>query len=152
MNRNQEMPMAVIVVVIATLAVSAVTANPQTLNTPLYTFRMEQASSEMNFLPEEKSTFIYTTEKGYQLNAYVHGYPNNVKSLPVTYHTCLCTVGYGCSYTLVHDCGCTYGGCWYTSGEECGYTLGIGCWTTHWAWGLNTLEYDACYPSTQCPL
>ena len=36
-------------------------------NTPLYTVRMEQVSSRMNFLPPGVNNFIYTAEKGYIL-------------------------------------------------------------------------------------
>ena len=39
----------------------------QTLNTPLYTYRMEQMSSEMNFLITAVNDFSYTTEKGFTL-------------------------------------------------------------------------------------
>lgn len=37
-------------------------ASMVTSNTPLYTYRMEQVSSEMNFLPTEKSILTYTSE------------------------------------------------------------------------------------------
>jgi hypothetical protein len=36
--------------------------------TPLYTVRMEQASSKMSFLPTEIHGFTYTAEKGLTLN------------------------------------------------------------------------------------
>ena len=67
MNKKQVMYIVVVSITALFLAVVAVTAHSQPLNTPLYTFRMEQASGEMNFLPTEKNTFIYTSEKGYTL-------------------------------------------------------------------------------------
>ncbi|KYK37620.1 MAG: hypothetical protein AYK19_00010 [Theionarchaea archaeon DG-70-1] len=42
-------------------------------DTPLYTVRMEQASSEMNFLSTEMNNFTYTTGNGYTLNYDVSG-------------------------------------------------------------------------------
>ena len=49
------------------LAVTCVTASTSLCNTPLYTFRIEQASSKMNFLPTAMNEFTSTTEKGYNL-------------------------------------------------------------------------------------
>ena len=43
---------------------TAVTAHTQSVYTPLYTVRMEQASSGMHFLPTEANTFTLTAEKG----------------------------------------------------------------------------------------
>ncbi len=50
------------------LAITAVTGHSHTIVTPLHTMRMEQASSEMNFLPTAVNEFTYTTEKGNNLN------------------------------------------------------------------------------------
>lgn len=63
MNKQVLLVVSVAVVLAATVA----TANSWTLNTPLYTYRMEQASSKMRFLPTEQNTFNYTTEQGYTL-------------------------------------------------------------------------------------
>ena len=49
------------------LCAAAVSALPSLSSTPLYTFRMEQVSSEMSFLPTERNNFTYTTEKGYNM-------------------------------------------------------------------------------------
>jgi hypothetical protein len=68
MNGNRKILVAV-VSVCAVLVVSTVIASSQISNTPLFTFRMEQASSEMNFLPTVVNGFIYTTENGYTLNS-----------------------------------------------------------------------------------
>ena len=53
---------------IVTLAVACVAATSQLSATPLYTVRMEQASSKMNFLPTAANEFMYTSEKGYTLS------------------------------------------------------------------------------------
>ena len=69
MNRIQKrVSIAVISVSIMSLALACVTASPPTSNTPLYTFRMEQASSESNFLPTAVNEFTYNTKNGYTLN------------------------------------------------------------------------------------
>lgn len=68
MNERRKLLVAVMSIVTVFLAVAFVTASPRSFNTPLYTFRMEQQSSEMNFLPGTMNTFIYTTEKGYTLD------------------------------------------------------------------------------------
>ena len=49
-------------------AITAVAAKPSAPDTPLYTFRMEEASSEMNFFPKQKSNFTYTAEKVYTVD------------------------------------------------------------------------------------
>ena len=58
-------------VVFTGFAVTWISALPQP--SPLYTFRMEQASSKMNFLSTTTSEFMYVTEKGYTLNNSVQG-------------------------------------------------------------------------------
>ena len=68
MNKKQIMYIAVVSMTAFFLAVVAVAAHSESLNTPLYTFRMEQASGEMNFLPTDKNTFTYMSEKGYTLD------------------------------------------------------------------------------------
>ena len=54
--------------VLAVCAVAAVSADPSPASTPLYTLRMEQHSSELNFLPTEVNDFTYTTGDGFTLN------------------------------------------------------------------------------------
>ncbi|MBU7028515.1 MAG: hypothetical protein HXS48_16395 [Theionarchaea archaeon] len=66
MNRTKMLIVAVSAAV-AFCAVAFVTADFSTSSTPLYTVRMEQASSSMRFLPTERNKFTYTTEKGYML-------------------------------------------------------------------------------------
>lgn len=68
-------------VVCALCAAACVTARLQTSNTPLYTYRMEQVSSKMHFLPTERTTFTYTAETGltvpYAVSGYYGGTPLN---------------------------------------------------------------------------
>jgi hypothetical protein len=81
MNRKK------IVIAVAGVCVSLVlfsTVGSLVASTPLYIFRMEQASSEMSFLPTIAKGFIYTAENGYTLNHAAGGYccavPLGVKS------------------------------------------------------------------------
>lgn len=74
MDGKQKMAIAVVGAVIALCAVTAVTAHSRTQNTPLYTVRMEQASSQMNFLPTAMNEFTYSAESGCTLNCNVSGY------------------------------------------------------------------------------
>jgi hypothetical protein len=55
-------------IVIVSLTIAVAAANSPAFSTPLYTVRMEQASSQMSFLPTEMNNFTYTTEKGYTVN------------------------------------------------------------------------------------
>lgn len=95
----------------ALLAVTCVTASPWTQNTPLYTYRMEQASSRMNFLPAPMNNLTYTTEKGYILNCEVTECYNGVEPLntvPVIScegHTCYITCDRTCTNTCDKTCG-----------------------------------------------
>lgn len=58
----------------AVLTVATVTATPWISDTPLYAYRMEQASSKMNFLPTQVATFTYNAEKGYTLSYEAAGF------------------------------------------------------------------------------
>jgi hypothetical protein len=130
---------------IALLAVAAVTASSQMVNTPLFAVRMEQASSKMNFLPTIVNGFAYTTEKGYTLSHDVPGrfcgdagllgtdYSTCPETCPETCvetcHTCVPTCPYTCVPTCPVSC---YGTCYITCGT-CGtcqgyYTCDYTCW------------------------
>lgn len=65
---RKKMVTAVVTASVVSLAVAYVAASPWALDTPLYTYRMEQISSKMSFLPTEMNSFIYMTEKGCDLN------------------------------------------------------------------------------------
>lgn len=113
------------------LAITAVTAYNRSTNTPLYTVRMEQASSKMNFLPTAVKGFTYTAEKGYTLN-YDVGYFNVIPLEPPTnYQTCpeticgsTCETCQTCPATCPDTCPAT---CRYTCDDPtcpatCPYT------------------------------
>ncbi|KYK28139.1 MAG: hypothetical protein AYK19_05810 [Theionarchaea archaeon DG-70-1] len=98
--------------VIAFLAVTAVTASPRAfLSTPLHTFRMEQASNEMRFLPVAANNFAYNVENGHNLNYDgMEGFCSN--AVP------LMTANY-CTYEPT-CCGSTcVNTCWYTCVSTC---------------------------------
>jgi len=111
MNRRK-MVIAEVNVVIVVLTVAFVASGSLAANTPLYTVRMEQASSKMNFLPTERSNFVYTTEEGCNLNCNAVGCCNGAKLLGTDY-TCYLTIpcvtcnGGTCSYTCPYTCGNT---------------------------------------------
>ena len=85
---------------IALLAVT-VTASPWSSNTPLYTYRMEQVSSKMNFLPTEQSIFAYTTEKGCTVDYTVLGSGHIQPAEKLTTRTC---EGETCEDTCPNTC------------------------------------------------
>ena len=69
MNRIQKRASIVVASVsIMSLALACVTANASPSNTPLYTFRMEEASSENSFLPTAVNEFTYNTKNEYTLS------------------------------------------------------------------------------------
>ena len=78
MDRKHVIVIAAVGVVFAVLAVNAVGARPSTSDTPLYTLRMEEASSEMNFLPTEMNTFTYTAEKGFTVGQKISTWSSEV--------------------------------------------------------------------------
>ncbi len=98
-----------IIVIVASVAfalfVLTATALSSTPVTPLYTFRMEQQSNDMHFLPTAVKEIVYTTEKGY-------------------------TIGYdaaGCSGVHLFDTGvltCYYSTC---GGDTCYLTCPESC-------------------------
>jgi hypothetical protein len=119
-------------------AVVAVTASNLTSSTPLYTFRMEQASSKMSFLPTERNEIVYTTEPGHTFNsAGHHVYPLEEPTVPVTcpdtceetcstcYYTCEGNTCEGTCYsTCPNTCStceptCEQPSCWNTCSSTC---------------------------------
>ena len=113
-------------IAIVSIAVTAVTASSWTTNTPLYTVRMEQASSNMNFLPTEMDYFTYIAEKGYNLNCVALTECCGVKSLNI----CLSTLGGPtCElYTTKHTCEDPE--CMWTYEYTCPFTCFDTCWQT----------------------
>lgn len=141
---DKKLSYAVIGITIAFLVAATVAASPWiSSNTPLYTYRMEQASSEMDFLPTEKNDFTYTTEGGYNLNYDVLGCCDDQNPLIQTwqytcefYETCdTCSTCSTCS-----TCPAT---CPNTCQNTCPYT----CWNTCPVTCRNTCETCApCIP------
>jgi hypothetical protein len=135
-------------VAIVFLAVTAVTASSwKPLNTPLYTIRMEQSSSNLNFLPAEVKNFTYSAERGYNFGydaergycsyaeplATITSFGCNTcepECLPSEYSTCCSTCGYTCvstcstcvstcSSTCVNTCRTCVGTCPNTCAPTC---------------------------------
>ena len=124
MDRKKILVIAVVSMVLASFAVTAVAASSKTsssptVNVPLYTVRMEQASSEMNFLPTEKHNFAYNTEKGCTLNYCVADNCNSAVPLHTSsQNTCYGYVTCEGSATCWQTCyGYTHGG--YTCFATC---------------------------------
>lgn len=138
---RKKMLLVAVIMVIASLAITCVTANSLTSNTPLYTLRMEQASSKMHFLPTAVNEFAFTAEKGYELtcdiegNCSINGYDNDANLLGtgascvqtecntcMTYcgqNTCEYTCPATCPVTCGYSCGGTCHTCWETCGKTC---------------------------------
>lgn len=70
------------------LLVVAVGASTGVQSTPLYTYRMEQASFRMKFLPAEPSSFTYSTENECTLNLQINGCCSQSVPLKPTFATC----------------------------------------------------------------
>jgi len=142
MNRIKKRALtALIGAAVISLVITSVAASPKISgNTPLYAFRMEQASSEMSFLPKEKTTFVYTTERGYTLNydtaeacnVWGSNYGGDVPTAHTCFpHRCLHTYALDrrtCSGTCILTCWGTCGGtcrdstCQHTCLETCVFT------------------------------
>jgi len=126
--------------VVVLLAVACVTASSLAVSTPLYTVRMEQASSRMNFLPAEKNGFIYAAENGYNLNYEVTAYCGDMETLgkctynettcAVTCETCetceTCPGMFTCENTSCQPT-CPLGTCAATCAYTCPYTCDYSC-------------------------
>lgn len=151
------------------LAVACVTASSFKAYTPLYVLRMEQASSEMNFLPTTVNDFLYSAENGVTVNCSVSGYCSVLpmgtdatchpscqtcaQTCPVTcYDTCPYTCLYTCNdITCGYTCPCTCDDptCPYTcegptcnAGQTCYESCGGTCEYT--CSGYHTCEYRTC--------
>lgn len=106
MNRNRGL-YAAVGTALAVLVVAYVAASPQTINTPLYTFRMEQMSSEMSFLPTAVNNFTYNTELGYTLNLNAEccgADPFSILTIRLTCETCRDPTCVTCVSTCLPTC------------------------------------------------
>jgi hypothetical protein len=115
----------VVSVSVVLLAVATVTASTRKANTPLYTLRMEQASSKMNFLPTEMTEFTYTTEEGYTMNHGAGCCNGAYINAETEYQTCRETCGSTCD-----TCETCPNTCWSTCPNTCWSTCPNTCWST----------------------
>jgi hypothetical protein len=118
--------LAVMSVALVFLAVTAATAHPWTSpNTPLYTLRMEKASSEMNFSPAKGNGFAYTVEKGHTISYDVAEFYSDAELLAT------------CKPSCVYSCTDTCGG---TCNSSCGETCPQTCVNTCDSTCVNTCD------------
>lgn len=118
----------VIAVGVAIMVAAAGVSAASWTKTPLYTYRMEQASNTMHFLPTKMNTFSYTAEKGYTLT---HSAGTNSLISPQW------TVIETCPNTCVNTCGTCALTC--ETCDTCGETI----------YGTPTCKYT-CQPSCLC--
>lgn len=153
-------------IVLVPFAVPCVSASSGKPDAPLYTLRMEQASSGMNFLPTQVNNFVYTAEKGYTVNYDAAGCCNVVRGLFSVPLTCEddCIGIYG--FTLISTCSETcsaceywivfrtcYGSCRYDTCRARDFTCFIcpnteGPWTCDWYYWrtyVYTWDWDCPY-------
>ena len=134
MDRNR-VSVVVMSIVIVGLAVTAVFARSWTTTTPLYTYRMEQASDKMHFLPTEINEITYNTEKGYTLTfetvKTAEDIPLDTWQTPWTciYSTCEYTCKTCDAPTCPDTCPATCNTCAYTCActVSCGPTCQDSC-------------------------
>jgi hypothetical protein len=88
---------------LAVCAVVFVTAASQASATPLFTVRMEQVSSKMNFLPTEINGFTYDTEKGYTVTFGINKYCSSDPSETILDDTCMTMCG-TCPFSCLESC------------------------------------------------
>ena len=109
-----------VVVGVAALAATVVHASSQTVDTPLYIYRMEQQSNKMHFLPTIMNEFAYTTEKGYTIEHEIAALcvvqPRNPLTIGFTCETCRDPTCVTCVETCLPTCDDTT--CLNTCGES----------------------------------
>ncbi len=122
MNRKQKWISLAVVCVATVAAIAVVTASsPMSMNTPLYTLRMEKASSKMNFLPKTAEIYSYDAKNGHNLT-YKDNYAFYDEKLLSTYRCdtwCTCMVGETCEWTCDYTCYTCVNTCWNTCVNTC---------------------------------
>jgi len=161
---KSKMLLVVSSVAIVLLAAVAVTAS-SSISTPLYTVRMEQVSSKMNFLPTQMNGFTYTAEKGSILNYNVSNrcfaaplaptngggetcWPQCDTSQPTCStcsQTCSSTCPDTCPNTCSSTCPVTCVTCETCEGETCENTCEPTCPWTCWYECEYTKVYPTCF-------
>ena len=144
---RKKMIIAAATVSLALVAVACVTASSQTKSTPLYTYRMEQKCSEMNFLPTEVAEFTYTAGEGYTLGYDAAGCCSDVNPLDTGVWTCYYSTcgGPTCWLTCPASCygTCNDPTCPVTCQSTCPYTCNT-CSTCEYSCGQNTCNGGPC--------
>ena len=143
-KKQKLMSCGAVALAIVFLAIAAVTASSgYSSNTPLYNIRMEQASSDSNFLPVEMNRFTYAAESGINL-AYeapegtCFDAPLATKLTqclpecpPTEYSTCCETCMFTCvstCSTCVSTCGSTCVNTCSTCVSTCANTCSASCY------------------------
>ncbi len=141
MNRKN-VSFAVIGVTLLSICLISASGSSLMANAPLYIFRMEQQSSEMNFLPTEMNTFTYAAENGCNLNCSIVGGCCGVNPLstspastcnPSCFETCDQTCPWTCFDTCESTCDgftCDQTSCQQTCSTCDQPTCPDTCWIT----------------------
>lgn len=143
---NKKLYLVVISAAVVSFAVVCASASALP-STPLYTLRMERASSKMNFLPTAVNEFNYTTESGYTLGFNISG--GGGSALRGTDATCFPTCS-TCPYTCDETCPATCPNtcpntcpatCPDTCPDTCDYTCPDTCVTCPPCTNIQTCRY-----------
>jgi hypothetical protein len=118
---NRKVLVSIVSIAVISLAATAVTASSFSSYTPLYTLRMEQASSEKSFLPTSTNAFTYTAEKGYTWNYDISEGCCGATPLIMTFQP-TCEFYNTCDYTCTSTCPSTCSTCPVTCSYSCAYT------------------------------
>ena len=118
MDRKQ-IYLVVTSVVVVSLA-ACVSAN-FSISSPLYTVRMEEASSKMNFLPHGVTSFTYAAEEGYMITCNAGVYCHVLHITSTSEPTCILpTCDFTCQYTCAQtSCQTTCYTCLETCPRTC---------------------------------
>lgn len=134
---RKRMSLVLVSAAVVVVAVTAVTASPEVSDTPLYTYRMEQASSKMRFSPVTSPQFTYSAESGYALDYKITACCGvqllDVKTISTcvgeTCETCWSTCVNTCENTCVYTCYTCVNTCGLTCVSTCSTCVST-CWNT----------------------
>lgn len=149
MNGNRQWTLIAASVTATFLVIMLFAVNTGTLDTPLFTWRMEQASDKMGFSPTPVNGFSYDTEKGrvlgYEITEDEYGYVKPLDS------------GQGCEQDTREGEGCrdtqddTCQTCEDTCEDTCADTCSDTCSTCTGETSCSTCPADTCSNiKTQC--
>lgn len=143
--KRKQIYLVVVSAAIVSLVVACVSASSLP-NTPLYTLRMEQTSSKMNFLPTAMNEFTYTAEAGYTLGCDVSGGRGAIlRGTDATCHPTCSTCPLTCDETCPDTCENT---CPYTCDDPtCPDTCPVTCSTCQTCPYTVCTCYGSCYGS-----